>query len=239
MREVLKLHQHVGPAALHRREEVGHEFVVFFLADTLVPPAHVHGVIQQLLVIGSHVQHDRQGIGRADTATGGVQGQFANGNAHATDALVSQPENALAVGHHNHFDPFLGGAAQQVVQVLAVRVGDKQAAMVAVNVGELLAGIPHGRGVDDREHFLQMVFQQSVKQGFIVVLDRPQCDVAVEIVLAEFVLFVGPLSLLLDGFHMLWQQADQVEIHALPVGKGTALIQQRHLQQRGAGVGDV
>ena len=44
-----------------------------------------------------------------------------------------------------------------------VRVGDKDAAVIAVDLGELLAGLSDGGGVDNRQHFLKVFLEQSEK----------------------------------------------------------------------------
>ena len=237
--EVLELQQHAGPAALHRGDELREEGVVLFLGDARMPPAHVHGVVQQRLVVGAHVQHDRLGVGGTDAATGGVERKLADGNPHAADALVAKPQDALAVGDHDHLHLVLGGGAQDVIHAVAVAVVDEQPAVVAIDVGELLARLAHGGGVDDRQHLLEVLRDQPVVKGLVVVLDGTQVDVLVEVGLALLVLAIGPLHLLLDGLHVLGQQADQIELDALLTGEGAALVEQRHLQQRRSGVGDV
>ncbi|RMS02988.1 hypothetical protein ALP74_200517 [Pseudomonas coronafaciens pv. garcae] len=178
-------------------------------------------------------------MGGADPATGGVQRQLADRNPHAADTLVAKAENSLAVGHHNDLDTVLGGTAQDVIDAVALRIGNEQAAMRAVNLGELLTRLPHCRRVDDRQHLVQMRIQQAEKQGLVIVLNRTQVNMLVQVARALFVLAVNPGDLLFDGFDVLRQQPDQIEFNPLLRGKGAAFVQQRHLQQRGTCVGNV
>ena len=237
--EILELQQHVRPATLHRGHEIGDEGVVLGLGHPRMAPAHVHRIVEQGLVVGADVESDRQRIGRADTATGGIQRQLADRNAHAADTLVAKAEDALAIGGHDHLDVVLGGAAQDVVHVLAIRVADEQPAMVAIDIGKLFARLAHGGGIDDRQHLLEVLLEQAEEQRLVVVLNGTQVDMPVEVVLAQPILTVGALGLLFDGLDVLRQQADQVESDALVEGEGAALVEQRHLEQGGAGIGKV
>src|SRR5699024_2309321 len=157
----------------------------------------------------------------------------------AADALVAQAENAFAVGDDDHLHVVLGGSAQNVVYVGVIRVGYEDAAMTAVDAGEFLTGLADRGSIDDRQHFLEMIFQQAEEQRFVVVLNGAQQDVPVQIRLAQAVLMVGPVDLLLDRLHGARQQADQVEVDALVEGEGAALVQQRQLQQGRSGIGYV
>ena len=73
LRKVFELQQHVRPAVFHGLDEIVDKLVVLFVGNTRMTPAHIQGIVQQLLVIGAHIQHHRQGIRRADAATGGVE----------------------------------------------------------------------------------------------------------------------------------------------------------------------
>ena len=202
-------------------------------------PAHIEGVIEQLLVVGAHVQHHRQAVSGGDAAAGGVERQLADGDAHAADALVTEAQDPLAVGDHDHLDVLLGGVLQHVIDPVLVRIGDEEAAGTAVDVGELLARLAHGRGVDDRQHLGQMVGQQAIEQGLVGVLDVAQIDVLVHVVAKRHELTIGAFGLLFDGLDVLGQQAFQIEAAALLAGEGAALVEQRGLQQGRTGVGNI
>ena len=128
---------------------------------------------------------------------------------------------------------------QHVIDPVLVRIGDEEAAGAAVDVGELLARLAHGRGIDDRQHLGQVVVQQTVEERLVGILDVTQIDVLVHVVAKRHELTVGPLGLLFDGFNILGQQALEVEIAALFTGEGAALVEQGGLQQGRTGIGNV
>lgn len=128
---------------------------------------------------------------------------------------------------------------QHVIDPVLVRIGDEETAGAAIDVGELLARLAHGRGVDDGQHLGQVVVQQTVKERLVGVLDIAQIDVLVQIVAKRHELAVGTLGLLFDGLDILGQQPFQIEAAALLAGEGAALVEQRCLQQGGTGIGDV
>ena len=237
--KVFELQQDLGPAALDRLNEGIDELVVLLPGDARMTPAHIEGVIEQLLVVGAHVQHHRQAVSGGDAAAGGVERQLADGDAHAADALVTEAQDPLAVGDHDHLDVLLGGVLQHVIDPVLVRIGDEEAAGTAVDVGELLARLAHGRGVDDRQHLGQMVGQQAIEQGLVGVLDVAQIDVLVHVVAKRHELTIGAFGLLFDGLDVLGQQAFQIEAAALLAGEGAALVEQRGLQQGRTGVGNI
>ena len=176
--KIFKLQQHVRPAALHGSNKLRHKGIVLFLAYPFMAPAHVHRVIQQRLVIGAYVDHDRQRIGWANPAASGVERQLTDRNAHAADTLVAKAENPLAIGHHDHFHVIFGGATQDIVHMLAVRVADKQPPVVAVDIGELLARLANRRRVDNRQHLFQMLRDKTEIERFVVILNGTKVNMA-------------------------------------------------------------
>lgn len=59
------------------------------------------------LIVGSHIQGDRQALVRLNAGQRRVEGQLAHGDAHATGAQVSQTQDPLPVGDHNSPDIWL------------------------------------------------------------------------------------------------------------------------------------
>ncbi len=58
---------------------------------------------------------------------------------------VAEAENALAIGDHNHFHVVVRDVLQDVVKVMAILVGDKDAAGATIDLGEPFAGrLPSG-----------------------------------------------------------------------------------------------
>jgi len=97
-------------------------------------------------------------------------------------ALVAEPEDALAIGDHDRVDLAPGPVGQDLRPPVLVRIGQEQATAAPVDVTELMAGQPHRRCVDDREHLLHVVGDEPVKEHFVGVLQRAQVDMPGEIV---------------------------------------------------------
>ena len=62
-----------------------------------------------------------------DPRQGGVEGELADGDAHAVDAEVAEAEDALAVGDDNGAHVVLGPVLQDLVDVALVVDGDEKA----------------------------------------------------------------------------------------------------------------
>src|SRR5262249_53384406 len=92
--KVLPLQENVWPALFDRLHKRIHECIVFLAANAMVSPANVNGALQAFFVIGSHVEQDRQAILRMDAAQRRVQGHLANGNPHASGALIAEPKDS-------------------------------------------------------------------------------------------------------------------------------------------------
>src|SRR5258708_26782364 len=97
--------QHVRPAALDGPDELIDESFVLGAAHTLVAPADVKWIGEALLIVGAHVEQNRQAPLRTDAAQRGVECHFADGNAHATGALVAPAQNAFSVANNDAADP--------------------------------------------------------------------------------------------------------------------------------------
>ena len=183
--EVFPLQQHFRQMVLHRGDELVDERVILLVADAPVPPAEIQRVVEQFDVVGAHVEHDRQGARGIDAADQGVERQLADRNAHPADALVAQAEDALSVGHHDHIDVALRPVVQHLVETVAIGIGHEQPARAAVDLAETLAGLPHRRGVHDRQGLGDVVAQHAIEQRLVAVLQCTQIDVLVEIVVAS------------------------------------------------------
>ena len=63
--------------------------------------AWVEGCRGGRLVVGADVEGDGQDAVGRDAAARRVEGELADGDAHAVDAEVAQPQDARAVRHHD------------------------------------------------------------------------------------------------------------------------------------------
>ena len=240
--EVLPLQQHVGQLFVHGGHEFVDERVVVVVADPPVAPAEVLRVFQQFDVVGAHVEHDRQGAGRVDAADEGVQRELADRDAHPADALVTQAENALAVGHHDHVGVAVGAVVDHLGEPVPVRIGHEEPPWPPVDLAEALARLTDRRGVHDRHGLGDVVSQDSVEERLVAVLQRAQVDVLVEIVTARGELVPAVLGLLVEGLLCGREQTQEAVFAALLAGEGGALgrqcVEQLRLPRQFLGHGD-
>ncbi len=59
------------------------------------------------------------------------------------------------------------GTFCRIVKVMAILVGDKDAAGATIDLGEPFAGRAYRRGIDNRHHLFKVVADQAIKQGFV------------------------------------------------------------------------
>ena len=102
--EVFPLEQHVGPTQPDLFDELLDEGVIVGLFNAVGPLPEVTPVRQALVVVGADIEHDRQGPSRVDSTECRVEAELANGDAHAANALVTESEDALAIGRHDDID---------------------------------------------------------------------------------------------------------------------------------------
>src|SRR6516162_4891195 len=91
----------------------------------------------------------------------GVQGHFADGNAHSARALVAQSQNAFAIADHDAFHAVVPGMAEDLRNALLVRMAEENSSGLSPNLAEALAPFANGRRVDQRQHFFDVAHQQS------------------------------------------------------------------------------
>ncbi len=186
----------------------------------------VERIGQQVGVVRSDVEADRQRHSGIDAAGAGVQRELADGDRHAAGAEVAKAEDALVIGHHDEADVGIRAVAKQVGNAVPVVRRDPRAAGASQHVAELLAGEPHGGRVDDGQQLLQVLGEEPIEQGRIAVLERRQPDVPLQRVR----LAVQPLQLeahlLIERHDPVRQQAAQPERRPLVLGEREVLGQQ-------------
>ena len=137
-----------------------------------------------------------------------------------------KPENALAVGHHDHVGVAVRAVVDHLGEPVPVRIGHEQPAWPPVDLAEALAGHTDRRGVHDRHRLGDVVAQHSVEQRLVAVLQRAQVDVLVEIVTARGELVPAVLDLLLERLLRGRQQTQEAVLAAFVAGEGGALGRQ-------------
>ena len=134
------------------------------------------------MVVGPAVEGDRQGQPGVDARPGGVEGELADGDPHATRPLVAQPEDPLVVGGHDEPDPRSGRVGEQFGDPVDVVGGDPATSGAPHHVAELPAGMADRRGIDDRSELFEVVDEQAVEKRLVAVLQRGEADVALDVI---------------------------------------------------------
>ncbi len=113
-------------------------------------------------------------------APGGVEGELADGDAHAAAALVAEAEDALVVGDDDEADVFAGHVAQEG--------GDAATSSGVIHrprgrrrmwLNSWQARPTVGR-VDDGHQLLEVVEEDAVEEGLVAVLEARHSDVLLE-----------------------------------------------------------
>ena len=92
-------------------------------------------VVQQLRVVGAHVEADGQRLRRMDAGRGGVERELADRDAHAARALVAEAEDALVVGDDDQAHVVERRVAEHLVHAAHVVRRDPEAARRAGRCG--------------------------------------------------------------------------------------------------------
>ena len=77
------------PALHHGRNERFDKIVILLTAHALVSPADIEWIDEKFAVVGADIEQDWQGGGRVKPGASRVQGELANGDAHAAGALIA------------------------------------------------------------------------------------------------------------------------------------------------------
>src|SRR5271169_1226034 len=101
VREVLPLDATSRVQRFHRGHELVDKGEVFFAADPVLTQAEIERVIEQILIVRTYIQNDRQAALRRHAGAGGVERELAKRYAHPPGAEIAEPEDALAVGYHD------------------------------------------------------------------------------------------------------------------------------------------
>ncbi len=159
--EVLPLKDRVREDLDHALDERLDERVVGRATQAGVRVSDVVGVLEQLLVVGPHVERDGEGERRMDPGAGRVQGELADRDPHPARALVAEPEDPLVVGRDDQPNVLVPRVGEQFGDPVDVVRRQPQAARAAHDVAVLLARATDHRRVDDRHQFLDVLEQQA------------------------------------------------------------------------------
>jgi len=168
--EILPLQARAGQLVLERLHEEIHERVVSVAGNALVPPAKIFGRFQAVLIICSHIQDNGKGSRGVNAADQRIERELADGNAHASHALVADTQDAFAVGDHNDVHFVVWAVAQQIRNAVAQRIGNEQAARPAINLAEVLASERDYRCVHNGHQFFDVIADHPIEKRFVGVL---------------------------------------------------------------------
>ena len=239
--EVLPVQHRPREQPAHRVDVGVDQRVVALPAHSRVPLAQVHLVVEQRQVVRPRVQDHRQHPARVDPRGGGVDRELADRDLDPAHALVPDPEDALGVRGHQQVN-VLGaqpGVAQRDLDLL--RMIHRQvhpAAGAAELVGEPLDRQPDGRGVDHRQHLLDVLGQQPVEQHLVAIPQVRQVHPLPQIARLLAVLGVGPAQLPVQRGHPGREQPGQPQLAALLQRERRPPVDRWHGQHRHTPGGD-
>ena len=180
---------------LARARDVGvDELVVPLSAHTRATQAEVARVVEQLFAVGADVETDRQHAARVDAGGDGVDGELADRDVDSPDTPVADAEDGFGVGRDDQVDVVRSESGGLQGLVDAVRVIDVQedATRSPEQVAELLDRGPDRRRVDDREHRVHVLADESVEEHLVAVVQLGEEDPPVDIGLAGLELLERP-----------------------------------------------
>ena len=223
------------PTALDGRDEGFDEVVVLLPADAMVLPADIDGVVEQGLVIGAHVEQDGQAVLRGNAAESGIESHFADRNANAAGALIAEAEDALAVADHDAAHIVIARVGEHLLHAMLVGIADKEATGPAPDFAEALAAFAHRGGVDDGQQFLNIVRNEGVEEGLVVVLQIAHVAVLAERGGAAVKDPLAAFALVFESPDVGREQAMECEGIALFFSEGGTLVEAGIQQQFVAG----
>ena len=84
---------------------------------------------------------------------------------------------------------------QDIVHIVAVLIRDKHAACATIDLRETLTGRAYRWGINNRHHLIKVIMHQSIKQGFVSVLDVAQVNMFIDFGFEALILDPGTFSL--------------------------------------------
>src|SRR6266481_3442590 len=103
-RKVLPLQARSWQLLLDRLHELIDEVVVGLARNAFMTPAEVLRIVEPFFVVRADVQDDRQRSFRTNAANARVERELANRDAEPACALITDTQNAFAIGYHDHIN---------------------------------------------------------------------------------------------------------------------------------------
>ena len=174
------MNKNVRPALACGHHKLINKLIVAGAAHSFLAQTEVKRIGEVGGIIRADINHHGQRLFRRDTGASRVKRKFANGNAHAVHTLISETQNALTVGDHNHFYVVTVNIFQNFQNLPLVLHRDKKASGLQKVVAKLLTSFTHRRRVDDRHDFFNVVAHDLVEQGFIRVMKRIKIEITLD-----------------------------------------------------------
>jgi len=136
-----------------------------------------------------------------DAGAGAVEGEFADGDAHAAGAEIAEAQNTFVIRRDNQADVARSDVGEDFFDTAAMFGANPDAASPAVDMAVALTGQSDRRRINDRQTFLEMVEQHAIEERFVAILQGDQADVAFEGIGFRRNVLIGALGLHIESGH--------------------------------------
>lgn len=155
-------------------------------------------------------------------------------NANAIDAQIAQAQDARPICHDADLGIWIWPVLEDRLYRLALLDGDVERLGAGVESRILKTHVTNGGSVHQRHELLRIVDEQAVKEVGVLVLERRQIEIAVNVGLASPDHLERTLALLARVLHDVWDKTGEVLGDALLWGKREALTEGRDVSCHGA-----
>src|SRR5215211_7316051 len=121
--------------------------------------------------------------------------------------------------------------AEDARDEVLMRDAQEEATGLAEALAEPLAAQAHCRGIDDRQHLIEMAHQQRIEEHLVGVLQTSEEEIALEVVRELAKGLQSACRLLVESSDARRQKAMQFKQLALRVGEPCSLVQERTVQK--------
>jgi hypothetical protein len=172
--EILEMQQRPREQLCRRLHIRRHQCVVAFTPHSAVAVTDIHRVLQQRLPVRAHIQAHRDHPVGIDPRRRRVHAQLADRDRKPVHPPVADPENRLRVSRHEQIDILdpEPEVAQRRLDTVDVIDREIHAIGPLILMAVALDRLRHHRVIDDRQHLLQMIPQESVIENLIAVTQR-------------------------------------------------------------------
>ena len=227
--EIFKVQVKIGEQSLGTGYKPIDKLVVFLIANTLVALSKIEVVVEKFLSVGSCVQNHRQNAAWVDACSGGIHHELTNGNLNAIGTPVTNAQDSLSVRDDDEVNvSTASGILQRSFNVFRM-VGGKKAGILRVNIAlGIVLNIRRDGGIVHNGHELfEMFGEEVIEQGTILGKQAHQVMALCLVVSLCQIIFIGLISLLINGLYAGRQKSNKTVFFSLFCGKSSSLIQKR------------